>query len=71
MLLTIESSVNCEIRIVIGFFDARDVKEADIQGQITEVYISNNLGDEMVSKWITAIKDTCTKTYDVSKKVHG
>jgi hypothetical protein len=43
---------NCEIWLVIRFLNARNVKEADIHGQICEVYDENAMSDGMVRKWV-------------------
>jgi hypothetical protein len=48
----IERPANCEIRSLIRFLNARNVKPADIHCQICEVYCENALSDGMVRKWV-------------------
>jgi hypothetical protein len=46
----IERPADCEIRSVIRFLNARNVKPVDIHRQICEVYGENAMSDEMVKK---------------------
>jgi hypothetical protein len=48
----IERPADCEIRSVIHFLNARNVKPADIHRQICEVYSENAMSDGMVRKWV-------------------
>jgi hypothetical protein len=52
MFKTIERPADCEIRSVIHFLNARNVKLADIHRQIYEVYGENAMSDGMVRKWV-------------------
>jgi hypothetical protein len=52
MFKTIEQPADCEIRSVIHFLNARNVKPADIHRQIYEVYGENAMSDGMVRKWV-------------------
>ncbi|GBM88515.1 hypothetical protein AVEN_25100-1 [Araneus ventricosus] len=69
MLQSIENPADCEIRSVIRFFNAKDVKAAEIHRQITEVYEKNIVSEGMVRKWVRAFKDGRAKC--VMKKEAG
>ena len=51
MFKMIERPADCEIRSVIRFLNARNVKPADIHRQICEVYGKNAMSDGMVRIW--------------------
>jgi hypothetical protein len=48
----IKRPADCEIRSVIRFLNARNVKPADIHHQICEVCGENAVSDGMVRKWV-------------------
>jgi hypothetical protein len=48
----IERPTDCEIPSVIRFWNARNMKPADIHHQIREVYDENAMSDGMVRKWV-------------------
>jgi hypothetical protein len=50
MFKLIEGPADCEIRLVIRFLNARNVKPADIHRQVCEVYCENAMRDGMVRK---------------------
>jgi hypothetical protein len=52
MFKMMERPADCEIRSVISFLNARNVKPADIHRQICEVYGENAMSDGMVRKWL-------------------
>jgi hypothetical protein len=52
MFKMIQHPADCEIRSVIRFVNARNVKPADIHCQICEVYGENAMSDGMVRKWV-------------------
>jgi hypothetical protein len=52
MFKTIERPTDCEIRSVISFLNARNVKPVDTHPQICEVYGKNAISDGMVRKWV-------------------
>jgi hypothetical protein len=52
MFKMIKRPADCEIRSVIGFLNARNVKPADIRRQICEVYGENAMRDGMMRKWV-------------------
>jgi transposase len=53
----IERPASCEIRSVIRFFNARNVKPTDIHRQICEVYGENAMSDGIVRKWVTRFNE--------------
>ena len=52
MFKTIEGAVDCEIRPVIHFLNARNVLPSEIHHQICQVYGDNAMSDGMVRKWL-------------------
>jgi len=48
MFKTIEGAVDCEIRSVINFLNARNVLPSEIHHQICKVYGDNSMSDGMV-----------------------
>ena len=50
--MMIERSADCEIRSVVRFLNARNMKPADIHRQICEVYGGNAMSDGMVRKLV-------------------
>jgi transposase len=54
----IERPADCEIRSVIRFLNARNVKPADIRRQICEVYGENAMSDGMVRKWVRKFNES-------------
>ena len=52
MFKTIEGAVDCEIRSVIRFLNARNVLPNEIHHQICQVYGDNAMSDGMVRKWV-------------------
>ncbi|KFM63558.1 hypothetical protein X975_24458, partial [Stegodyphus mimosarum] len=52
MFKTISSPTDCEIRAVIKFLNARNVKPANIYCQVTEVYGKYAISDGIMRKWV-------------------
>ncbi|KFM64655.1 hypothetical protein X975_15766, partial [Stegodyphus mimosarum] len=52
MFKTISSPADCEIRAMIKFLNARNVKPVEIYRQVTEVYGEYAISDGMVRKWV-------------------
>ena len=48
----IERPAYCEIRSVIRFLNAGNMKPPDIHRQICEVYRDNAMSDRMTRKWV-------------------
>ena len=49
---------------VIRFFNARNVKPADIHRQICEVYGENVMRDEMLRKWVRKVNEGRDNMHD-------
>jgi transposase len=60
----IERSDDCEIRSVIRFLNARNVKPADIHRQICEAYGENVMSDGLVRKWVRKFKEGRDSVHD-------
>jgi hypothetical protein len=54
MFKKIEKTVACEMRSVIRFLNARNMKPADIHRQLCEVYGEHAMSDSMVSTVIAS-----------------
>jgi transposase len=64
MFKMIERPANCEIRSVIRFLNARNLKPADIHHHICEVYGENAISDGMVRKWVRKFNEGCDNVHD-------
>jgi hypothetical protein len=64
MFKMIECPADCEIRFVIRFLNARNVKPADMHRQICEVYGENTMTDGMVRKWVRKFEESRDKVHD-------
>ncbi|GBN25943.1 hypothetical protein AVEN_273344-1 [Araneus ventricosus] len=60
----IENPADYEISPVIHFLNAKDVKAAEINRQISEVYEENIMSEGMVRKWAGRFKDGPTSVHD-------
>jgi hypothetical protein len=60
----IERPADFEIRFVIRFLNARNVKPADIHRQICEVYGENAISDGMVRKWVRKFNEGRENVHD-------
>ncbi|KFM64801.1 Histone-lysine N-methyltransferase SETMAR, partial [Stegodyphus mimosarum] len=60
---TISSPADCEIRAVIKFLNARNVKPAEIYRQVTEVYGEYAISDGMVRKWVRMFNASRTNVH--------
>jgi hypothetical protein len=52
MFKKIEKPTACEMRSVIRFLDARNMKPADIYHQLCEAYREHAMSDPMVRRWV-------------------
>ncbi|GBN14943.1 hypothetical protein AVEN_267160-1 [Araneus ventricosus] len=52
MFKTIADPADCEVRSVIRFLNAKNVKPAEIHRQLVEIYGENVMTDGMVRKWV-------------------
>jgi hypothetical protein len=57
MFKMIERPADREIRCVIRFLNARNVKAVDFHRQICEVYGENAMNDGMVRKWVSKFNE--------------
>jgi hypothetical protein len=64
MFKMIERPADCEIRSVIRFLNARNVKPADIYRQICELYGENAMNDGMVRKWVRKLNEVRDNVHD-------
>jgi hypothetical protein len=64
MFKMIERPADCEIRSVISFLNARNVKPADIHRQIFEVYGENAISDGMMRKWVRTFNEGRDNVHD-------
>jgi histone-lysine N-methyltransferase SETMAR len=64
MFKMIERPADCEIRSVIRFLNARNVKLADIHCKICEVYGENAMSDGMVRKWVRQFNESRENVHD-------
>jgi hypothetical protein len=56
--------VDCQIRSVIHFLKARNMKSADIHCQICEVHSENAVSDGMVRKWFRKFNKSRDSMHD-------
>lgn len=64
MFKTISDTADCEVRSVIRFFNARNMKPAEIHRQLTEVSGEKIISDGMVRKWVWQFNDGRTNIHD-------
>jgi transposase len=64
MFKMIERPADCEIRSVIRFLNARNVKASDIYRQICKVYGDNAISDGMVRKWVRKFNESSDNVHD-------
>jgi hypothetical protein len=67
MFKMIERPADCEIRSVIHFLNAKNVKPADIHRQICEVYGENAMNDGMVRKWVRQFNEGRENVHDEAR----
>jgi hypothetical protein len=60
----IERPADCEIRSVIRFLNARNVKPVDIHRQISEVHGENASSDGMVRKLVRKVNEGRENVHD-------
>jgi hypothetical protein len=64
MFKLMERPADCEIRSVIRFLNARNVKPADFHRQICEVDGENAMSDGMVRKWVRKFNEGRDNVHD-------
>ncbi|GBM64150.1 hypothetical protein AVEN_57161-1 [Araneus ventricosus] len=67
MFKTIDDPADCEVRSVIRFLNAKNVKPAEIHRQLLEIYGENVMTDEMVRKWVPQFNDGRTNVHDEAR----
>ncbi|GBM01440.1 hypothetical protein AVEN_245451-1 [Araneus ventricosus] len=67
MFKTIADTADCEVRSVIRFLKANNVKPAGIHRQLVEVYGENVMTDGMVRKWVRQFNDGRTNVHDEAR----
>ncbi|KAL4142110.1 hypothetical protein QTP88_004631 [Uroleucon formosanum] len=60
----IENAATCELRSVIRFLNAKNIKPVDIHGQICEVYGENAMSHSMVRRWVRLFNEGRTNVHD-------
>lgn len=76
----IENLATCELRPVLWFLNAKNIKPTDIHHQIYKVYGENMISDSMVRKWVQLFNEGCTNVHNenlwlmtwctVERKIH-
>ncbi|GFW35226.1 HTH_48 domain-containing protein [Trichonephila clavipes] len=64
MFKVIESPAKCETQSAIHFLTVKNMSDADIHRQITEVYGTEAMSDSKVRKWVRKFKDGRTNIHD-------
>ncbi|GBN96509.1 hypothetical protein AVEN_84905-1 [Araneus ventricosus] len=67
MFKTIADPADCEVRSVIRFLNAKNVKPAEIHRQLVEIYGENVMTDGMVRKWVRQFNDGRTNVHDEAR----
>ncbi|GBN33016.1 hypothetical protein AVEN_101090-1 [Araneus ventricosus] len=67
MFKTISDPADCEVRSVIRFLNAKNVKPAEIHRQLAEIYGENVITDGMVRKWVRQFNDGHTNVHDEAR----
>lgn len=67
MFKTIADPADCEVRSVIRFLNAKNVKPAEIHRQLVEIYGENVMSDGMVRKWVRQFNDGRTNVHDEAR----
>jgi hypothetical protein len=64
MFKKIRKPATCEMRSVIRFLNARNMKPADIHHQLSEVYGEHAMSDSMVRRWVRHCNEGRKNVYD-------
>jgi transposase len=60
----IDNPANCEVRSVIRFLNAHNVRAIDIHRQLTAVYSEGVMNESSVRKWRLMFNDSRTNVHD-------
>jgi hypothetical protein len=64
MSMKIENPSSCEIRSVIKYLNAKNVRPAEIYRKVSEVYRENAMSDGMVTRWCRMFSEGRTNIHD-------
>ncbi|KAJ4451734.1 hypothetical protein ANN_03205 [Periplaneta americana] len=64
MFKVLEHPADCEMRSVIRFLNARNIKPADIHRQLCEVYGDDTINDGMVRRWVRKFNEGRVSVHD-------
>jgi hypothetical protein len=64
MFKKIEKPATCEMRSVIHFLNARNMKPAAIHHQLCEVYREHAMSDSMVRRWVRYFNEERENVHD-------
>jgi hypothetical protein len=64
MFKKIEKPTTCEMRSVIRFFNARNMKMTGIHCQLCEVYDEHAISDSMIWRWARHFIEGCANVHD-------
>ncbi|GBN42954.1 hypothetical protein AVEN_38862-1 [Araneus ventricosus] len=67
MFKTIADPADCEVRSVIRFLNAKNVKPVEIHSKLVEIYAENVMTDGMVRKWVRQFNDGRTNVHDEAR----
>ncbi|GBN09266.1 hypothetical protein AVEN_255905-1 [Araneus ventricosus] len=67
MFKTIVHPADCEVRSVIRFLNANNVKQTEIHHQLIEIYSENVMTDGIVRKWVRQFNDGRTNVHDEAR----
>jgi [histone H3]-lysine36 N-dimethyltransferase SETMAR len=67
MFKTISDPADCEVRSVIRFLNAKNVKPAEIHRQLVEIYGVLVMSDGMVRKWVRQFNNGRTDVHDEAR----
>ncbi|GBM52236.1 hypothetical protein AVEN_31053-1 [Araneus ventricosus] len=67
MFKTVADPADCEVRSVIRFLNAKNVKPAEIPRQLAEIYGENVMTDGMVRRWVRQFNDGRTNVHDEAR----
>jgi hypothetical protein len=65
MFLKIKKPTACEMRSVIHFLNARNMKLAAIHHQLCEVYGEHAMSDSMICRWVRHFNEGCKNVHDL------
>jgi hypothetical protein len=68
MNMKIENPTSCEIRSVIKFLNAKNVRPAEIYRQVCKVYGENAVSDGMVRRWCRTFSEGRTNVHEVDRR---